>query len=373
MTRFSRTVIGSILALLLCTFGLTPAFAGAKVTGPTPKIIGTAIVGETLNADPGIWAPAPVDLAFQWYRDGKKIRGAVSNTYTVQTADRGHRLRVKVTGSKTGYRTVTRKSAATARVVRARAVVVDTGYEHTCAVTSAGGVRCWGINNVGQLGDGTTTDSTVPVGVVGLAKGVASVSGGGYDNTCALTKAGGVKCWGRNSSGQLGDGTTTDSGVPVGVVGLSSGVASVSASNWYACALTKAGGVKCWGDNSVGELGDGTLTDSSVPVAVVGLSSGVASVSAGQWHTCAVTRNGRAKCWGSNGSGELGDGTTNDSNVPVTVTGLRSTVSSVSAGSEHTCALISHGRVRCWGMNYVGELGDGTTTSSSTPVAVVGF
>ena len=253
-----------------------------------------------------------------------------------------------------------------------RAGSISAGAGHTCAVTTAGAVKCWGRNDYGGLGDGTTTDSTTPVDVVGLGSGVASVSAGDEDS-CAVTTAGAVKCWGRNVEGELGDGTTTSSAAPVDVVGLGSGVASISAGTDHTCAVTTTGAVKCWGWNLDGELGDGTTTDSATPVDVVGLGSGVASISSGASHTCAVTTAGAVKCWGWNPYGQLGDGTTTNSTTPVGVVGLGSGVASVSAGDYHSCAVTTSGAVKCWGYNLYGELGDGTTTSSTTPVAVVGL
>jgi alpha-tubulin suppressor-like RCC1 family protein len=224
---------------------------------------------------------------------------------------------------------------------------VEAGDYHTCAVTTAGGVKCWGLNLHGQLGNGTTTGSLTPVDVTGLTTGVSAVVATFY-STCAVTIAGGVKCWGLNNYGQLGNGTTTSSSTPVDVTGLN-GVSAVSADGWHACAVASGGGVKCWGYNNYGQLGNGTTTNSLTPVAVTGLASGVSAVAAGRGHTCALTSGGGVKCWGDNFSGQLGNGTTTSSSTPVDVTGLTTGVSAVSAGYEYTCAVASGGGVKCWG------------------------
>jgi alpha-tubulin suppressor-like RCC1 family protein len=256
-------------------------------------------------------------------------------------------------------------------------VVLGTGDVQTCALTIVGGVRCWGRNIYGTLGDGTTTDRFAPVDVVGLSHGVTAVSVG-WNHACAITDAGGVKCWGYNLRGQLGDGTTITRTTPVDVVGLAHGVKAVSAGIFHTCALTTAGAVRCWGLNQAGQLGDGTTVDSPTPVDVVGLGSGVRAVTAGIWHSCAITSAGGARCWGQNNFGQVGDGTTVNRSTPVAVAGLSSGVTGIDAGSggsgpddgSHTCAVVSGG-VRCWGINAAGQLGDGTTTTRLTPVPVL--
>jgi alpha-tubulin suppressor-like RCC1 family protein len=250
------------------------------------------------------------------------------------------------------------------------ASAVSTGDYHSCALTSGGAVKCWGDNSSGQLGNATTIDSSTPVDVIGLSSGVVAI-GAGTDFTCALTSGGAVKCWGGNRWGQLGDGTTTDSTTPVNVSGLSGGVIAISAGDDQACVLTGGGAVECWGDNSSGQLGNGTTIDSSTPVDVIGLSSGVVAIDASSYgHVCALTSGGGVKCWGWNREGQLGDGTTTDSLTPVDVSGLPSGVVAIAVGGMHTCALTGAGAVTCWGDNsWAGQLGDGTTISSSTPVA----
>jgi alpha-tubulin suppressor-like RCC1 family protein len=241
-------------------------------------------------------------------------------------------------------------------------------------LTSGGGVKCWGANESGQVGNGVTGPNggvSTATDVVGLTSGVAAITAGGSHN-CALTTSGGVKCWGRNDVGQLGNNSTTDSTTPVDVNGLTSGVVAVSAGQSSTCALTATGGVKCWGYNDFGQLGNNSTTNSSTPVDVTGLTAGASAVSAGGAHTCALI-GGALKCWGNDSVGQLGDGTTTNSSTPVDVTGLAPGVTAVNAGAAHTCALTSGGGVRCWGDNSNGQLGDGTTTNSSTPVGVSGF
>ena len=249
---------------------------------------------------------------------------------------------------------------------------VTAGWNHTCALTSTGGVKCWGANEFGQLGDGTTTPRSTPVDVVGLSSGVVVISAGGQ-RTCALTSAGGVKCWGSNPFGGVGDGTTTDRHAPVDVVGLTGGVASIAAGAFHTCAVTTGGAAKCWGGNEFGELGNGTTVPSAVPVDVVGLSSGVTVITAGGRQTCVVTSGGAAKCWGHNQVGQLGDGGGYSRSTPVDVAGLSSGVVDIAAGGRHTCARTSSGGLKCWGLNDFGQVGDGTPTNRITPVDVQGL
>ena len=250
--------------------------------------------------------------------------------------------------------------------------VIAAGGNHTCALTTAGAVQCWGNNPFGQLGDGSTTNTTTPQPVTGLASGVAAISAGVY-HTCALTTAGAVQCWGRNAYGQLGDGSTTDKTTPQPVTGMASGVAAIAAGGNHTCALTTAGAVQCWGRNLDGQLGDGSTTNKSTPQPVAGLASGVAAVVTGYGHTCALTTAGAVQCWGFNTSGQLGDGSSTNKSTPQPVTGLTSGVAAIAAGYDHTCALTRAGAVQCWGASPFGQLGDGSTTSKSTPQPVPGL
>ena len=253
------------------------------------------------------------------------------------------------------------------------ATAVAAGHYHTCAVTTGGGVKCWGNNSNGQLGDNTTAQKLTPVDVVGLASGVLAIAAGA-SHTCALTTGGGVKCWGANSSGQLGDSTTAQKLVPVDATGLPSGVAAITAGGNHTCVRMTPGGAKCWGANYTGQIGDNTSAQRNQAVDVSGLTTGVAAIEAGYNFTCAVTVGGAAKCWGNNELGPLGDGTNANRLAPVDVTGLASGVAAISGGSTHACAALNGGGVQCWGSNDSDQLGDGTDDAVRvTPVDVGGL
>ena len=254
---------------------------------------------------------------------------------------------------------------------------ITAGWRHSCALTTAGdvqggGVKCWGLNHDGQLGDGTKVDRKIPVDVKGLQNGVLAITSGDR-HTCALTIAGAVKCWGNNHDSQLGDGTGVDKNTPVDVIRLDSGVKAIAAGERHTCALTIAGAVKCWGNNHDGQLGDGTGLDKKTPVDVVGLASGVKAITARWRQTCALTTDGGVKCWGLNHEGQLGDGTAVDKNTPVDVVGLASGVKAITAGWRHTCAMTTASTVKCWGSNHDGQLGDGTGVDRSHPVEIMGL
>jgi alpha-tubulin suppressor-like RCC1 family protein len=253
------------------------------------------------------------------------------------------------------------------------ATAVAAGAFHACALLADGGVRCWGRNDVGQLGDGTFTDSPLAVYVTGLRSGVEQVSANG-NTTCARMQSGAAKCWGMNNSGQVGDGTTTNRSTPVTVSGLSSGVVSIVAGYLHSCAIiAPSSRVVCWGANSNGEIGDGTATDRLTPVPVVGLSDNISGVSSGGVHTCALHTSGSVQCWGANAFGQLGNGLNSASSRPVDVSGLSSNVAQISAFSDHTCALLDSGATKCWGRNDKGQVGDGTNSNRNLPTQVSGL
>jgi alpha-tubulin suppressor-like RCC1 family protein len=254
------------------------------------------------------------------------------------------------------------------------------GAHHSLALMEDGSVVAWGENFYGQLGNGTTEGSDVPVGVAGLGEVAAIAAGGAH--SLALLKNGSVMAWGKSNSGQLGNGTTNGSVVPVQVKGLSE-VSAIAAGSSFSLALLRSGKVVAWGENLFGQLGDGRREDSDVPVPVSGLD-GVTAVSAGSWHSLALLSNGTVFAWGANEYGQLGDGTETARDVPTPVANLAE-VGAVSAGHTHSIAIVPNGRLMAWGDNMKGQVGDGSRTGpeqcgtppvfacSKLPVAVGGI
>lgn len=250
--------------------------------------------------------------------------------------------------------------------------------EPDCAVISGGKVVCWGPNRNGQLGNGTNVSSNRPVEVTGVT-GAVSVSASGT-HACALLGNGTVKCWGEGFFGELGNGSFADHNTPVDVLGVT-GATQLSSAGAHSCARLAGGTVKCWGAGKWGQLGNGLNFNSAVAVDVMAarppddprapdLLTGVQSVVAQETTSCALLANGTIRCWGHNDHGQLGNGTTVDANLAVPVAGVGGATSVDTAG--YTCAVVAGGTVKCWGYNVIGQLGNGTTTNSLSPVEVVG-
>jgi alpha-tubulin suppressor-like RCC1 family protein len=256
---------------------------------------------------------------------------------------------------------------------------VAIGDEHSCAIRNDGETVCWGKNDLGQFGDASTDNATSPTLVSGSHAFVALTAG--ISHSCGLTGAGDVYCWGRNDIGQLGASTSETCGgmscstTPVLVSGGYT-FAAVSAGSHHTCGVASGGDVYCWGYNSLGQLGTATVEMcsgfpcSSAPIAVA-TALQFNSVSAGDQHTCAVDGVGAAHCWGSNVVGQLGSGSTTSSTVPIPVSGGLS-FSAVSAGGSHTCGLAVGGVLYCWGQNGNGQLGIGSTDDQLEPQRVLG-
>lgn len=313
-------------------------------------------------------------------------------------------------------------------------------YFGNCALNTAGRAFCWGGNSYGELGDGTITTRLNPARVRGLGAGMQTLATGTY-STCAIDAGGRAWCWGRNSEGQVGDGTTGQATAPVAVdtsaAGFGQGnIATIATGGSHACAINAAGRAFCWGNNLYGQLGinfggnrftpasvsvvtpgfgtrniaqiavgvehscarnvagrlfcwgrdtDGQTGTGSVPFGSLGVpthtdtsASGfgvrnIAHVVTGAFGACALNTPGRAYCWGRNGSGQVGDGTTLNRNAPVQVARLGTGLRDISTKLNHSCAIDADGDVWCWGSNAAGQLGDGTTTNSLVPVKVVGL
>lgn len=271
---------------------------------------------------------------------------------------------------------------------------VSVGRSHACALLRDGHVWCWGDNQAGELGNGTTASSSTPVEVQGISDAVAvsaGGSGGNQDFTCVLLSGGHVECWGYDADGELGNASTSNTPTPVPVSGLADAVA-ISSGGSAVCAVLSSATVSCWGSDDAGQIGM-PIVDSPVatagqtfytsPMPVAGLPP-VSGIAAGPSSTCAVTKTGGVYCWGDNYDGELGNGTTSGPQTchgqqvcrytPGAVIGV-SDATSITNGSYAPCATVASGRIECWGGNYNGELGNGKVSNTPDPNAapVVGI
>jgi alpha-tubulin suppressor-like RCC1 family protein len=249
---------------------------------------------------------------------------------------------------------------------------VVVGVNYSCAWTPRYQGYCWGENQAGQLGDGTSMNRMTPV-LFSSDFRLRSISAGAT-HTCADSLGGQLFCWGANSQGQLGDGSNTSHNIPTPVADPTR-FSSPSLGNFHGCALTldgpnAIGGIAyCVGRNDLGQLGNGFNISRDSLTKVSGNYRFLA-ISAGAMHTCGIIQGTRAlRCWGQNTSQQLGDGSTTHRNTPAKVLGSHRFVA-VSSGWRHTCGITAQGQAYCWGLNSSGQLGDGTTTSSSTPLPV---
>lgn len=345
---------------------------GLTFSPASPSPAGTAV---SLNASAG-GCGAPTYRYFlyppggPWQELQPYTSSATATWNTTLAAPGAYNFQVwtRAAGSTQAYESYVGKSYIIGAPTTTGSLAIGGGYAQTCVVLSTGKVGCWGYNNLGELGNGTTGGwSLSPVAVTGLTSGISL--GVGYEHGCAVKVGGTVSCWGQNLHGQLGNGSTANSGSPVAVSGITS-ARNVAAGNSHSCAALADGSVQCWGYNSQGQLGDGTKVDRTTPVSVPGITTAQA-VAGGYYHSCALLTNGTVRCWGQ--AGTLGDGTAVASLTPVTVTGL-SGVTALSAASGNTCALKSDGTIWCWGGNSAyGTLGNGSTTPQFSPVQVTGI
>jgi alpha-tubulin suppressor-like RCC1 family protein len=263
---------------------------------------------------------------------------------------------------------------------------------YNCALQETGNLYCWGYNGYGILGLASPQEASSPTLVSGVS-GVTDVAAGPW-HTCAVVSTGAVKCWGLNGSGELGNGTSVNSPTPVTVSSINGTTSSATkvatgfvfgTGNSFSCAILTTGAVKCWGSNSSGQLGNGTYSSSFTPVSVSGIdgtTSSATALCAGQAFTCAIVTTGATTgavmCWGLGTTGQLGNSASLTQTTPVSVTGIDGSsasarATSLSCESNHSCAALANGEVRCWGYNTQYQLGDLTTSARSTPVTVSGI
>ncbi|MBC7457310.1 MAG: hypothetical protein H7235_03470 [Bdellovibrionaceae bacterium] len=249
-------------------------------------------------------------------------------------------------------------------------IVISPGLTHTCGIDtsqSAGTLKCWGNNLYGQLGDGSQTDRLLPTVIdVGTVYTQVSV---GAEHTCGISSTNILKCWGRNNFGQLGLGNTIDSSNPVAVAATL--YASISIGGNSSCAIASSGQLRCWGYNGYGSLGDNTTANRNVPTDI-NVGTLYKTISMGAISTCGTTNADDLKCWGNNQYGQLGDGTTVNKMIPTFIdSGVAyKKISSSLLASFYTCGLTTTDKIKCWGANQYGQLGDGTTTTHSLPIAI---
>jgi alpha-tubulin suppressor-like RCC1 family protein len=328
--------------------------------------------GTTPGTTPGTITPL----------DTRKVSTGDSHTCALQTAGTVRCWGANNSGQVGSGTTTLAVTTPVAVPDLSQVVSLSAGLEHSCALQAAGTVRCWGSNSVGQLGNGTSIDSSVTVAVTGLSDAKALASGSSHN--CAIQASGSVVCWGLNSVGQLGNGTSTNSNIPVPVTGLTDAVALSLNGDFFgksttSCALRAVGTVVCWGSQLDGTVvlfnGEpdtvANITSKTTPVAVTGLAD-VRALAVGAFHACAIVGSGAVKCWGVNAFGGIGNG---DGSLlttvitPVAVTGITNAVA-LSANDGFSCALLADKTMRCWGLNFGGELGDGTDVNRSSPVKV---
>jgi alpha-tubulin suppressor-like RCC1 family protein len=295
--------------------------------------------------------------------------------------DDGHSLALLLTGAVAGWgdnslaqlgdgSQMDRLAPTPPLLTGAVARAIRTSFSHTCVLLADATVSCWGGNFYAQAGVPGGASVVLQPTAVPLPASAIDLSLGAYFN-CALLSDATVACWGRNDTLQLGN-TGADSTTPALVAGLGP-VQTVGAGYRHACAMLQTGEVRCWGDDSSGQLGPAATGQSAVPIAVTGLGGTIVSLCGGSGHSCALSQAGGVQCWGWNYRGQLGNGMNTDSATPVPVTGLGSGVAEIACGGEFACARLAAGGVRCWGGNYNGELGDGTSMHQNVPVAVLGL
>lgn len=376
-----RTVSAMFIALLM--MGLSGCGGGGGGVAGGGMITGSGVSSSLWNCGDGYVSP------LETCDDGNRISGdgcssmcrtEVSNIAAgifhacAITGDGGVKCWGDGSYGVLGRASFSSKTPVVVQGIPERVTAISAGAYHTCALTVSGNIYCWGYNYEGQLGSETTEYySATPIKVAGDSDVFTSISVGAI-TSCATTTTGSAKCWGANTVTLSGDSYASgDSSTPVAVPEMPERIISIDPGGPHTCAVTEPGKLYCWGGNRTGELGNGTTANSLTPVEVSGILGAVASVSAGSDHTCAVTVDGELYCWGGNESGQLGDGTNNDNSSPVKISAFSSKTRKVMAAYQRTCAISDEGSLKCWGNNQYGSIGDGTTRNRNTPVDVMGI
>ena len=385
-----RAIALSAVALALAIAGNLATSAPSQAVVPTPPGSPTWVHTEPLSAHslqvswlaPKFDGGSPItDYRVQY----RKLRTDVWRTVRHPASDATSIVVRGLTESSTYEFRVFAINEEGTGLENIASTLVAVGNTSSCAITVQGAVQCWGDNRGGQLGTGSDTNSDVPMVVTGIdgltAASTATSIAIGESFACALMLDQTVDCWGSGAAGSLGDGGETDQYTPVHVSGFDgltpeTSVVSVVAGDQYACALTSIGTVWCWGYGFHGEMGDGAQVTRATPVlsGIDGSNEGytATSISAGSQHVCAVAVSQEVLCWGANTMGQLGTGNTANRSTPFAVDGAYD-VKSVTAGSAHTCITYTDGSAQCWGSNLGGQLGDGSTSDSNDPVDVAGI
>jgi alpha-tubulin suppressor-like RCC1 family protein len=368
-----------------------------RITGVAPGTVGVSATSEgkvgsatvTVNAPPVQVATVEVTALDATMLAGSSVQlaatprdagGGVITGRSVTWSSSNARATVDVGGLVTAVTAGPASITATAggvhgvttTTVVVRFTAITAAMEHTCALTPDGEAYCWGLNNVGQLGNGTQTNTDAPAKVLGglrftklVAMGMPPVT-----HTCGLTTSHALYCWGRNYNGELGSPGSDFSTTPVPVTGGLQ-FKDVAGNQVLTCGVTTGHQAYCWGAGSSGELGDGGASNQYlVPHAVVG-GLQFESITVAWGHVCALTTAGEALCWGYNGHGQLGTGDDLPRSVPTAVQGGL-LFTQISAGGAYTCGITTGSRAYCWGFNTGGQLGVGDQLDRATPAAVSG-
>ena len=316
------------------------------------------------------------------YGNGKII--ALDNRGTLYTTDENYEGKINENRNYQKLLNVDELKLSEKNIVQ-----ISAGIIHTVALDEEGRVYIWGNNEYGQLGDGTTTNSVLPICISDKenelkGKRIVDISAGEV-HTVAIDEEGKVYTWGYNEFGQLGDGTTTNSTLPICISEKGNElkgkrIVDISAGGGHTVAIDEEGKIYAWGNNEVGQLGDGTTTNSVLPICISDKDNElkgkkIISISAGVVHTVALDEEGKAYTWGNNEYGQLGDGKTTNSVLPICISDKDNELKgkkiiSISAGVVHTVALDEEGKAYTWGNNEYGQLGDGKTTNSVLPICI---